>query len=506
MERWREGQRPPAEAFLAHHPSLPADGEAAFELVYSEFLVRESLGDAPAVEEFAWRFPQFTGRFSRQIELHRAFGMQEPTTHFDREGDEPELKEAAQDIDAFPVVPGYSIRREVGRGAVGVVYEAIRRGLNRPVALKVIRPWVFSDPAVAARFRAEAETAARLAHPNIIQVYEVGEHDQQGFLALEYAPGGSLQQKVAGAPQDARQSAAVVETLARALHHAARARHRPPRPEAGQRRARPSDGVPKITDFGLAKLLERDGRLTQTGEILGTPCYMAPEQAEGWPARSSRRSTSMPWAPSSTSCSPAGRPSRGRRRSRRWSRSHSQEPLPPGQLQRHVPRDLETICLKCLEKEPGLRYATAGELADDLRRFLDDRPIRARRLGWAGWLAKWCRREPVKAGLAASLLLALAVGFAGMAVLWRRAEERAVREGAERLRAEARRGSRQRPPVRQPDRRGPAPVALGDAAARGRRWSDASPTGAAGSGITSTTWTGPSCSPPRRPTSPWSAA
>ena len=212
MDRWQAGQRPPAEAFLSRHPSLPPDGEAAFELVYSEYLVRESLGDAPDVEEFAWRFPQFSGRFNRQLELHRALGMPDPPTHFDRPGSEPDLEEPGSNLERFPVVAGYRIRRELGRGAVGVVFEALQQGLNRLVALKVIRSWVFSDPGVAARFRAEAETAARLTHPNIIQVYEVGEHDGEGFLALEYAPGGSLQQRIAAAPQDPRESARLVET------------------------------------------------------------------------------------------------------------------------------------------------------------------------------------------------------------------------------------------------------------------------------------------------------
>jgi WD40 repeat protein/tRNA A-37 threonylcarbamoyl transferase component Bud32 len=430
VARWRAGDRVPAENYLAHHPSLAGDDEAAFELVYGEFLVRESLGERPPALEFLHRFPQFADQFKRQLDLHSAFGVH---------GDETLLTEAGngrRESDSVLDLPGYEILGELGRGGMGVVYRARQRGLNRIVALKVIRAWQYANTDVAERFRAEALAIARFQHPNLIQVFEVGECDGQGFLALEFASGGSLQQQLAGAALEPLRAAALVECLARGLHYAHQRGivHRDLKPANV---VLTEDGVPKVTDFGLAKLIEDDSGLTRTGDIIGTPSYMAPEQARG----------------ASTEISPVtdvyslgailyetltGRPPfRGSMPLSTLEQVTSQDPLPPGKLQRHTPRDLETICLKCLEKEPRRRYRNAAELADDLRRFLDGQPISARRIGWAGRALKWCRREPAKAGLAGALAATIAGGFIGMAVLWRRAEAKAVAEAHERNRAVA---------------------------------------------------------------------
>ncbi len=290
LERWRDGRHAPVEEYLGLYPELGRDDEAQFELIYNEFLVREELGEPPTADELIGRFPRFSERLLRQLDLHRALRANEPT--------DPERHPGESRASAPPDLPGYDVLEEIGRGGMGVVYKARQRGLGRLVALKVIRPWLLAEPGVAARFRAEAETAARFGHPNIVQVHQVGEHDGQGFLALEYAPGGSLQRRLASGPMNPRGAAGLVEALARAAEyaHGQGVVHRDLKPANVVLAA---DGSAKITDFGLAKLMEEDGGLTRTGDILGTPSYMAPEQARGPRRRSARPPTSTPWGRSS---------------------------------------------------------------------------------------------------------------------------------------------------------------------------------------------------------------
>jgi eukaryotic-like serine/threonine-protein kinase len=426
LERWRSGHRMPAEAYLARNSALGSDSEGAFELIYGEFLMRESLGESPLPEEFLWRFPQFADRLRRQLDLHEAITAEGPATEHDFS---PALEnpEEQQDDPPLPALPGYRIRRELGRGGVGVVYEAIQENLNRTVALKVIRAWLYADAEVAARFHSEAETAASFAHPNIIQVHEVGEHDGQGYIALEYAAGGSLQRKIGGTPQDPRDAANLVRSLALAVHYAHQRGvvHRDLKPANV---VLTDDGIPKITDFGLAKLAEQDGGLTRTGDIIGTPCYMAPEQASGKPGDVSPRTDIYALGTILYEMLTGRPPFHGSTALSTLEQVHSHDPVSPGKLQRHTPRDLETICLKCLEKEPRKRYASGEELAGDLQRFLESRPIRARRISGPERVWRWCRREPVKAGLLAALVLVFVVGFVAVAGLWRRAEEKARSE------------------------------------------------------------------------------
>jgi WD40 repeat protein/tRNA A-37 threonylcarbamoyl transferase component Bud32 len=333
------------------------------------------------------------------------------------------------------MIPGFEILGILGQGGMSVVYIARQVSLNLLVALKVIKAKVYADPEVAARFRDEAEAAARFQHPHIIQVHEVGEYDGRGYLVLEYVSGGTLQQKFGGNPQPPREAARLIELLARALHYAHRRGivHRDLKPANV---VLTEDGVPKVTDFGLAKLMEREAGLTRTGDIMGTPSYMAPEQARGTPGDVT--AAADVYALGAILCEMlTGRPPfKGSTPLSTLSQAADQDPLPPGRLQRHLPRELDTICLKCLEKEPHRRYEGAEDLADDLRRFLEDRPILARRISRAEWLWRWCRREPVKAALATGLILAVIGGFLGVAAQKRRAEQRALAEAHERDRAE----------------------------------------------------------------------
>jgi tetratricopeptide (TPR) repeat protein len=312
-------------------------------------------------------------------------------------------------------VQGYEIIAELGRGGMGVVYLARQAGLNRLVALKMILSGDYADHTDLMRFRLEAEAAAKLQHPNIVQVYEISEADGRPYFCLEFVDGGSLVRKHAGNPQPVRQAADLLMQLARAMEyaHARNIVHRDLKPA---NILLTTEGAPKITDFGLAKRLDdRDSR-TQSGSVLGTPSYMAPEQAHG-------RTRDVGPAADIYSLGAifyealVGRPPfKGETILDTLEQVRSQEPVPPSRLRPKTPRDLETICLKCLEKEPAKRYARAADLAEDLRRYMAGEPILARPTpAWErAW--KWARRRPMAAALiTVSALFGLSLVVSGLA-------------------------------------------------------------------------------------------
>jgi serine/threonine-protein kinase len=278
----------------------------------------------------------------------------------------------------LPTLPGYDIVAEVGRGGMGVVYQARQRALNRPVAVKMILAGLHADPTARRRFRTEAEAVARLQHPNVVQIHEVGEHEGRPFLALEFVDGGSLQPKVAGqAPPSEREAARLVETLARAVHamHRRGILHRDLKPTNVLLTA---DGTPKITDFGLAKLLDDDAGPTRSETLLGTPSYMAPELAAGETTRAGPAADVYSLGAILYELLTGQAPFQGRTPLQTLEQVRTADPVPPRHLRPELSADLQTICLKCLEKEPGKRYASGAALADDLRRLLDGLPIQAR--------------------------------------------------------------------------------------------------------------------------------
>jgi tetratricopeptide (TPR) repeat protein/tRNA A-37 threonylcarbamoyl transferase component Bud32 len=346
-------------------------------------------------------------------------------------------------------IAGYEVLQRLGAGGMGVVYKARHKELSRLVALKMIRGSAAADAEQLARFRREAQAAARLQHPNIVQVYEVGVCAGRPYLALEYLDGGSLAQQLTAGPRPARLAAELVATLARAVEaaHQQGVLHRDLKPANVLLTA---DGMPKVADFGLAKWLpgpteeatSTPSQHTQSGALLGTPNYMAPEQALG-------KSTELGpaadvWALGAILYETlTGRPPfQAPTILETLEQVRMQEPVPPRRLQPKLSRDLEAICLKCLEKEPARRYRSAEALADDLERWRRGEPIAARPVSAASRAGRWCRRNPMPATLGGAAALLLATILATLSVstilIWRAQQKtQEALEQEERARQEA---------------------------------------------------------------------
>jgi WD40 repeat protein/serine/threonine protein kinase len=361
----------------------------------------------------------------------------------------------------LPHIAGYEVQAVLGRGGMGVVYKARHLALNRPVALKLILAGAHAGPEELARFHSESEAVARLDHPNIVRIYEVGQQDAGGgaipYMALELVEGETLAARLDGRPQPLRASAALVETLARAVDYAhqrgivhrdlkpANILLQAPSPDlaglpaGGRRPAEPSVGfpIPKITHFGLAKVLGDAGtHYTATGAVLGTSHYMAPEQAGGRNHEVGPATDIYALGATLYHLLTGRPPFLGELPTDVLLLVLHEEPVSLRHLRAQMPRDLETICLKCLEKDPAKRYPSALALAEDLRRYLDGQPIVARPIGRWGRLWKWARRRPAIAGLTAALALVTLTSIGLVGWQWREAVANA-KEAKEKALAEA---------------------------------------------------------------------
>ncbi len=363
-------------------------------------------GQNPRPEELCAENPQLLTQVRQRI---HAVQTMERVLGVNQDDSEATLPPTDPDGGPLPQIPGYHIVRVVDEGGMGVVYEARQRDLGRTVAIKMISGMRLG-PTQVARFRAEAEASARLQHANFVQIFEVGQVNGRPFFSMEYVDGGSLAQHLRHTRPSPRHAAELVCTLAQAIHtaHERGIVHRDLKPSNVMLTAA---GIPKIGDFGLAKRLDDDAGHTRTGEVLGTPSYMAPEQAAGQKEQIGPATDVYALGAILYELLTGRPPFRGDSPLDSLRQVTTQDPVTPSRLAPSTPPDLEAICLKCLEKAPAARYASAHELAEDLGRYLNVQPVRARRIGKIHRAWRWFRRHPqgVALGVALAVLAVLPV-------------------------------------------------------------------------------------------------
>jgi eukaryotic-like serine/threonine-protein kinase len=444
--RWGRGERPGAEDYFDRFPALRNSPDAALDVIYQEFLLRRELGEQPQLQEYIQRFPFLSEPLLAQFAIDEAMRSKVNATNPNGDraiGQSADEVEGSTVVDAvgpsdrgpIPAFPGYELLGAIGQGGMGVVYKARNTRLGRIVALKTITELDPAKPSLFGRFLDEARAAARLQHPNIITVHEIGEHQGRPYFVQEFVDGGDLKKQLADKPLAVRRAAELLEILARAVHaaHQAGIVHRDLKPS---NILLTNDGVPKVADFGLAKLLGGDSGRTQSGQVVGTPSYMAPEQAEGRSKDVGPVADVYALGAILYEALTGRPPFLGDSQMETLRLVCSTEPVPPKQLRPDIPRDLETICLKCLQKEPTKRYTAAHELADDLRRFLDGHPILARRASAPERAVRWCRRNSTVAALFAAVFAILAAGITVTSFLAVRSMRAEVAARIERDRAE----------------------------------------------------------------------
>jgi hypothetical protein len=406
------------ETILNAFPSLASDSHCALELIVLEYQLRREMGQNPEPLQWYERFPQWRDRLRDRLEelapiVVATAELETVVLQSVRHGGEGKAVAAAAG-DEVPLLGRHEILEEIGRGGMGVVYRARDLVLERIVALKVIRSGSLASDEEVSFFYREARAAARLRHPNIVPIYGMGLHEQQHCFSMALFPQGSLSEHLNDFSRDIRAAVRLTAKTARAVQaaHEHGIIHRDLKPG---NILLDENGEPVVSDFGLAKRQDSSVTVTLSGRVIGTPAYMAPEQARG---ETVTRAADL-WALGVIlyELLTGSRPFRGDNADEVKQKVVHADPLPPRRLRAELPADLETIVLKCLSKEPERRYGSAAELADDLERWLDGEPIQARpEPRWQHWRRQFRRRVGTKGMLL--LLVGLLLMVAGAAGVW----------------------------------------------------------------------------------------
>ncbi len=439
--RLRAGDECQAEEYLELLPQSIGQTDLLLEIVYTEYAVREELGQVVSQEDWLKRFPAWSNEIQQMFEVHQQIcplGRSWTQSSFSAQADQTIQGRQVPEAIAFErgrVIGGYQLLEEIGRGGMGVVFRAIQLSLNREVALKMILSGEFAGPRELARFQSEAEACARLHHPNIVQVFEVGAHNRCPFLSMELIQGGSLEDRLRNAVLEPREAAILLGTIARAVsfaHHNG-VLHRDLKPSNV---LLTFEGQPKVADFGLAKRFSGEAAtVLQSSAMVGTPSHMAPETIELGASNTGPASDVYSLGVILYEMLTGRLPFVAQSPLELLKCIAREDPPSPSLLRRGIPKDLETICLKCLEKDPAQRYRSADDLAEDLLHFQQGLPILARPITRVERLLKWTKRKP----LLATFILMLMFSLSAVSMLWWAASEREVEARQKALDAEQQR-------------------------------------------------------------------